>query len=166
MATVSTAQLAKIFEVDTRWIQRLVREHSMPRAAPGKFDLLVCMRWYIKHLRNALQARSTGDGSDLTNLTAERTRQLRAQNDRQELLTAEQRGEVIHWTEIKRLLDGYTALQVQGLDAAPQRITSDPVLQQRIAVELTALRGHWSSYWNQKATETQQQSAERAKRRK
>lgn len=166
MAIVTTAQLAKIFDVEPRWIQRLVSEHGMPRAAPGKFDLLTCVRWYVRHLREALQARSTGEGSDLTNLTAERTRQLRAQNERTELLMAEQRGELIEWREIKVLHDGFMALLVQGTEAAPQRITGDPELQKKVAAEMLAMRRAWADWWAAQAAEVQQASVGRAKRRK
>ena len=167
MSLVSITQIARVFGITPARVGQLVTREGMPKRARGQYDLGEAMQWYIKYLQAALKARA-GEGPDgsLANLTSARTRREGVQIERMELENAERRGELIHWTEVKALSDAHAALQVESFSSLPQRCTTDPELQKRIESELNAVRRHWADYWHARASEIQQQSMERAKRRK
>jgi phage terminase Nu1 subunit (DNA packaging protein) len=84
-------QVAALFDVSTRWVQRLVDEHDMPRAERGQYDAVTVVRWYIRFLKKEATE------SD----THQRTRLQRANADLRELDLAKRRGELVEVETIK-----------------------------------------------------------------
>src|SRR6266404_5099274 len=50
MATVGVEQLAKIFRVSPRQVQKFADSEGMPRVSHGKYDPFLCMAWFIRRL--------------------------------------------------------------------------------------------------------------------
>ena len=60
---VSLPQIAELFGVTERWINRLAKEKDFPKVARGKYDLLACVRWYIAYLTRQIDDARRGGGS-------------------------------------------------------------------------------------------------------
>jgi phage terminase Nu1 subunit (DNA packaging protein) len=84
-------QVAALFDVSTRWVQRLVDEHGMPREERGQYDAVTVVRWYIRFLKKEASE------SDLH----QRTRLQRANADLRELDLAKRRGEMVELEAIR-----------------------------------------------------------------
>jgi hypothetical protein len=50
VALVGVEQVAKVFRVSPRQVQKFAEIEGMPREAHGKYDLGLCMVWFIQRL--------------------------------------------------------------------------------------------------------------------
>jgi len=88
---VTLSQVAELFGVTERWINRLTKEKDFPKVARGKYDLLSCVRWYIAYLTRQIDdARRGGDS-----MQRSEERKATAQASMLELKLARARGEVV-----------------------------------------------------------------------
>jgi phage terminase Nu1 subunit (DNA packaging protein) len=76
--------IAELLNLTPGRIRQLVAEGVIPRAERGKYDLIRCVRGYVRFL----QERAEGRGVETSGVHAERTRLLTAQAERAELEVA------------------------------------------------------------------------------
>ena len=76
--------ISKLLNITPARIRQLVAEGIIPRAERGKYDLIRCVRGYVKYL----QERAEGRGIEPTGLHEERMRLLAAQAEHKELEVA------------------------------------------------------------------------------
>jgi phage terminase Nu1 subunit (DNA packaging protein) len=86
---VGTKDLAKILKVDVRSVQTFVVQ-GMPRVARGKFDLTLCVPWYVDRERAAARA-----SKGLNDLDRARERKARAEAEERELRMRINLGEMV-----------------------------------------------------------------------
>jgi phage terminase Nu1 subunit (DNA packaging protein) len=94
MALVSTEQLGKACGITGRRIRQLV-EVGLPRAAAGRYDLGVCMSWYIRYLQGLLEGKQGPEGNQLNDLRTERHKLLQLEREGLELDLQERRGQMV-----------------------------------------------------------------------
>jgi phage terminase Nu1 subunit (DNA packaging protein) len=88
---VTLSQVAELFAVSERWINRLTKEKDFPKVARGKYDLMACVRWYVAYLTRQIDdARRGGDS-----MQRSEERKAAAQASMLELRLARARNEVI-----------------------------------------------------------------------
>lgn len=105
MALVSSIELARFLDLESkRRVEQLVHE-GMPRAGPGKYDVGACMAWYIRFQKKIIRGGSGGDGA-AASIRDERARGLRAENALKEMEVAKRRGELIGVDEAVSLWEG------------------------------------------------------------
>lgn len=145
-ATANVDQVAQALNLTPRRVQQLVQE-GMPQIKRGQYNLGACMLWYIRHLQKALERRSTSDGETVTNLTAERTRQARAQAQKFELENARRRGELVLASYVEQTLFDWSGDLVGRLKGLPGRVANEfaattdaQVIRRRLIEEVNAIR--------------------------
>ena len=85
------ATVAKVLNLSERRVQQLVQEGILPKPEKGRYDLIACVRAYIKYL----QERAYGRDAAPQDTHLERARLLRAQADKTELEVAVLRGNLV-----------------------------------------------------------------------
>ena len=85
------ATVAKILNLSERRVQQLVKEDVLPKPIKGRYDLIACVRAYIKYL----QERAFGKSAAPQDTHLERARLLKAQADKTELEVETLRGTLI-----------------------------------------------------------------------
>jgi hypothetical protein len=117
---VDVNTLSDVLSCSPRHVQRLV-EAGLPKAATGQYDVLVCVRWFIRDLKRRL--REEGGG-----LEREQERKTKAEADLKELELYERLGTLIpiavyrsdvafHFTAIRQrflALPGRVAATLEG----------------------------------------------------
>ncbi|WP_374349184.1 hypothetical protein [Chitinimonas sp.] len=89
MSTVSVDTLGKLLDLTPRRIQQLVKEGVLPRPIErGQYEVVACVRTYVRHLSTLRYAESD-------DLQAQRTRLVKAQADRAERENAIAAGNLI-----------------------------------------------------------------------
>lgn len=98
---VTLPQIAELFGVTERWINRLAKEKDFPKVARGKYDLLACVRWYIAYLTKQADDARRGGGS----LQHSEERKSKYQADMLELKLARLRREVVDISSVIGILE-------------------------------------------------------------
>lgn len=87
-----TKQYASIgFNVEKRWINRLVKEKGLPRLNRGEYDLVACLKWYVHYYRQLVEKEKEEHG---VSRKAE-DRLLTAKAGREELKFLKERGDLV-----------------------------------------------------------------------
>ena len=114
---VPVSTLAKLFNLTERRIQQLARDNVIPKPEKGKYDLIACVRAYIKYL----QDRAAGRDIEPQDTYAERARLLKAQADKTELEVKSMNGELISTDQVELLWGGLVAAFRARMLALPVR---------------------------------------------
>lgn len=118
---VDRTELAKFLNVDPDYVSVLVRE-GMPKVHHGRYELVRCLSWYVKHLQESLKKRGLRVPGDVNERDA-KLRILKAQADMRELELARERGELVAIPDIeKRWTDIVTTTRARLL-AVADRVT-------------------------------------------
>jgi phage terminase Nu1 subunit (DNA packaging protein) len=107
-------RLAKILMVGPTHINYLCRE-GMPKADRGKYDLEVCVQWYINNLRDKIE------GKDIEGIEVERKKLVTAQRKKIDLESAKMRGEMIPVEVVARTLNEIGVIISTQLDGIAAR---------------------------------------------
>lgn len=83
--------IAKLFGISERRVQQLAQDKVIPKAVRGQYDLIACVRAYIKYL----QERAFGKSAAPQDTHLERARLLKAQADMAEIDLAERTGSLV-----------------------------------------------------------------------
>lgn len=96
MAEVSVTVLARACHITPRRVQQLVAE-GMPRTNRGKYDLGVCMSWYIRYLQEQVERRTPNVHAtpEAEALRGEKRRLIEAQADLKALELARARRQLL-----------------------------------------------------------------------
>lgn len=124
-AVVSTAVLARLFDLSEARVRELTRAGKIPAAGRGRYALAAAIPAYCRTLRDAAAGRG-GDGP--LDLAQERAALAVRQRERIELDLAARRGELVEAAQVER--DAYRVA----------RVTRDRLLNvpDRIAAEVAA----------------------------
>jgi phage terminase Nu1 subunit (DNA packaging protein) len=139
---VTSQQLVREFGITERWVHRLV-EVGMPKNSHGKYDLLVCYRWYVRFLQRAVRKRSifTDDYRE-SSFSQERLRLVRAEADLKELQLAKEQGEFVSLTDVEKAMTDLVLSTKARLLAVPARAAPELLaLNSRVEAE-TRLEVH------------------------
>lgn len=68
---IDVNQLAYLFGISSRWVQRLAEEHGMPREDRGLYDPIRCTQWYTAWLRQRAKTAADSQKDRLTKANAD-----------------------------------------------------------------------------------------------
>lgn len=135
---VSVADIAAIFGVADRTIQRLVKD-GLPQIGHGKYDIRQCVQWQFGQIRSENAAR--GDMTPRDELAV-------AQRAKVELETAQLRGTLLPRDLVARAMNQVAALVASQLDGMAPRLageladmTEPQQIQSTLLREARAVRG-------------------------
>jgi phage terminase Nu1 subunit (DNA packaging protein) len=84
--TYPVGTIAKLLNLTERRIQQLVKENILPQPVSKKYDLIGCVRGYVKYLQDKVSGTRTDDSN--LDVHKERARLIKAQADKAELEVA------------------------------------------------------------------------------
>jgi phage terminase Nu1 subunit (DNA packaging protein) len=143
LASVKAEQVARAFDVTVQRVYQLVKL-GMPQPKRGEFELGACMMWYIRFLQDALRKRSTGDGSSITNLTAERTRLAEENRKKMEMDRMQREGELLPRELVRQQALAAVGILAVDLTALPKRVPMDEQTRLKIEEEVAAVRNRFA----------------------
>ena len=109
--------IAKLFNLTERRVQQLAKDTIIPKPEKGKYDLVGCVRGYIKYL----QERAVGKEVIPVDAHLERTRLLKAQADKAELEVKTLLGTLVAAEEVEIIWSGLIARFRSRMLAIPTR---------------------------------------------
>lgn len=101
MAETSAKILANLFSITEQRIHQLVKK-GMPKENRGKFDLLKCVRWYVRYLTSVIEKTAAPVGAEYVSERDERIRSIRADADLKEIELAKRRGQLVLIQDVER----------------------------------------------------------------
>jgi len=117
-ATQPIGVIARLLDLSERRVQQLSREGVIPKAERGQYDLIGCVRGYVRYLRDqALRAQAGAP-----DYAAERARFIRARADLAEMEAEEKRRSLIAAEQIEAAWIAVLALLRTRLLALPDRL--------------------------------------------
>jgi phage terminase Nu1 subunit (DNA packaging protein) len=121
MALVGVEKVARALNIGVRRVQQLVAE-GMPRPEKGKYDVGLCLMWYVRYLQKALERREIPQDAIGASLRQERQRLVKAQADREELELGARRGELVPATVYEQEVGVIFTVLRQRLLTLPARL--------------------------------------------
>jgi hypothetical protein len=119
---VSAEILADVFGLTETRIHQLVAKEKMPKESRGRFDLMICIRFYIKYLQTRIEKRSVEVGGEITALSDQRVRGLKAGAELKEMEVSLRRGEVVRVDDVRAMLGEMILMTKARLLAIPPRL--------------------------------------------
>jgi phage terminase Nu1 subunit (DNA packaging protein) len=127
MAQTSPKILANLFGITERRIQQLVQE-GMPKESRGKYDLLKCVRWYVRFLHSVIEKTSVpSGGAEYVSERDERIRSIRADADLKEIELAKQRGQLVSIRDVEKVMTDLVLTTKARIFGVAPRIAPDLV---------------------------------------
>jgi phage terminase Nu1 subunit (DNA packaging protein) len=125
MALVNAKLLATVFDLGIRRIHQLVEE-GMPKRTRGRYDLLECVRWYIKYLHAVIEKKGVPvAGGGFAGEHGERVRLIRADADMREMLLAKERGLLVAVHDAEREVLDLVLMTKARILSIPGRLASE-----------------------------------------
>jgi hypothetical protein len=154
---VSAEILADVFGLTETRIHQLVAKEKMPKESRGRFDLMICIRFYIKYLQTRIEKRSVEIGGEITAVSDQRVRGLKAGAELKEIEVAERRGKTVNVDDVREMISEMVLMTKARLLAVPARLAVDLVnetsrvmiqakIEKAIKEALTTLADDGSTY--------------------
>lgn len=118
MALQKVGQVATLLDLSERQVYQLAKDGIIPRAQRGGYDLIACVRAYIRHLREIAAGRTSSDGR--VDIVAQRARLAAEQADHQAMKNAQLRGDLVPGDEIEDASVAVHSAVQQRLLAVPR----------------------------------------------
>ena len=126
MAETSPKILANLFGISESWIHQLVKK-GMPKENRGKFDLLKCIRWYVRYLHSAIEKAAVPVGGEFVSERDERIRSIRADADLKEIELGKLRGQFVSISDVERTMTDLVLTTKARVLAVAPRLAPDVV---------------------------------------
>jgi phage terminase Nu1 subunit (DNA packaging protein) len=126
MAQTSAKVLASLFGITRQRIHQLVKE-GMPKENRGSYDLLKCIRWYVRFLTAAIEKKEIPVGDVYVGEREERIRNIRADADLKELDLAQKRSQLVAIQDAERVFADLRLTTTAHLMAIPPRLAPELV---------------------------------------
>src|SRR6202042_3669057 len=121
MASVSAVVLAGLFELTPSRIHQLVKE-GMPKLARAKFDLLSCIRWYIRFLQKKVEQKAVDVDGVLTGVNDQRVRGLKADAELKEMELALRRTQLVRIEDVRTIWADIAMMAKARILSIPPRL--------------------------------------------
>ncbi len=120
---IDVHQLAFLFGITDRWVQRMADEHGMPREEHGMYDPIRCTQWYTNFLRAQMKSANFDQKARLTKATA----------DMRELELARRRGELVEARVVERVVADFVLASKARLLGLPDKLAARLAAEKRPA---------------------------------
>jgi len=145
---VPVETIAKLFNVTTRWVQRLAKDEAIPKPERGKYHFIGCIQQYIKFLQERLK----GKDADSVDGKKEKARLTKLQADEKEIKILTEKGLLIPVNDVQDTLSELISICAMGLESIPGRmagqlagITAPAEIQQVLFEEIRRIRQSMAS---------------------
>lgn len=112
-------QIANLLDLSESRVYNLARDGIIPREEKGKYNAALCLKAYIRYLRDLAQGKGGMD------LTEERTKLVNSQNKKINMELAIKEGEYIKKTEVVEELQQFFIILKRSLLALSRKITTE-----------------------------------------
>jgi phage terminase Nu1 subunit (DNA packaging protein) len=126
MAQTSAKILANLFGITTSRIHQLVKE-GLPKESRGQYDLLKCVRWYVRFLHAAIEKKVVPMGDSYVGEREERIRSIRADADLKEIELAQKRSQLVSIQDVERSMTDLVLTTKARVMAVAPRLAPDLV---------------------------------------
>ncbi|MGC1089319.1 MAG: hypothetical protein WA894_12825, partial [Candidatus Acidiferrum sp.] len=127
MAETSAKILANLFGITEQRIHQLAQK-GMPKESRGKFDLLKCVRWYVRYLTGVIEKTSTPSaGVEYVSERDERIRSIRADADLKEIELAKRRGQLVSIRDVEKEMTDLVLTTKARIHAVAPRVAPNVV---------------------------------------
>jgi phage terminase Nu1 subunit (DNA packaging protein) len=105
MAVVNAIKLSEVLNLTESRVHQLAAREGMPKVGRGQFDLISCIRWYIKYLQTKIEEHSVKSRRpEIIALRGQQLRRLRAAADLKEMEVASRREQLVKTSDVRALL--------------------------------------------------------------
>jgi hypothetical protein len=125
MTLVNAKILSGVFGLTETRIYQLAAREGMPRVARGQFDLISCIRWYVKYLRAKIEERSVKYCSEDTATQDQRVRRMRAVADLKEMEVASMKEQLMTLSDIRSGLSDVVLIVKARFRSLPARLSAE-----------------------------------------
>ena len=122
----TVGEIAELFGVTVKWINRLVTEKGWPRKARGTYDLLQVIPWMVRDLKRQIEEAKAGDES----MADAMKREQMAKADLLEIKLARSRGEVINVSDATNIMRDLVAQTKSTFLAQPRKLAPRLVMKE------------------------------------
>lgn len=126
MALTNAKILANLFGITESRIHQLAKE-GLPKERRGKFDLLKCVRWYVKYLHAVIEKKAVPMGDSYVGEREERIRSIRADADLKEIELAEKRSQLVSIQDVEKSMTDLVLTTKARIMAVAPRLAPDLV---------------------------------------
>jgi len=117
MAYATVEQVSHVLNLSPRRIHQLVKEEGMPRVSRGEYEMVKCVQWYIRFLRDQLEAAKHGTETE----AQARLRLLQVTADLRRLDLDERTSELIRIEDVMNMITPVLVGVRMRLMAVPRR---------------------------------------------
>ena len=117
MAYATVEQVSNVLNLTPRRINQLVKDEGMPRVSRGEYEMVKCVQWYIRFLRDQLEVARHGTETE----AQARLRLIQYTADLRRLDLAERTCEVIRIDDVMSEIDPVLIAIKSKLLAVPRR---------------------------------------------
>lgn len=116
-------EICEALDLTPQRVNQLAKEGVLPREGRGKYDLVACLRAYVRYLQNAVQSKAsmTEDGEVVTTKNA-KAQLTQYQAEIKKLELAQRRGSVIAIADHESILSTLIIEAKAGMNAIPARV--------------------------------------------
>jgi phage terminase Nu1 subunit (DNA packaging protein) len=114
--TLKVSEVAQLFKVKERWINRLSKEKGFPKKGKGKYELVACVHWYMDYIRQIERAPKRNNDS----LQRSEERKARAQVDILEYKVGQLRQELLPVDQVVHIIEPFLGAIKQKLLGIPK----------------------------------------------
>lgn len=97
----SLEEISDLFLLEPRWINRLAKEHGLPREGRGQYDLIKVVRWYVSYLKRQIDEIRAGGEDGLQ----AKARLIKSQANIKEMEEAKLRKQVINVADAASIVE-------------------------------------------------------------
>lgn len=114
---IRSTDLAFMFDVTPRRIERMVSEDGMPKSSRGSYNLVECVRWYVNFWRD--KSSNTGDAKNEKRLNL-----IEAQTEKTIVETEKLREKLLPIEEVAHTLNAIAVIVATQLDGLGPRMAN------------------------------------------
>lgn len=114
----TVGEVAEMFGVTVKWINRLVSEKGLPRKERGVYDLFQVIPWMVRDMKRQIEEAKAGDESMQD--AVKREQMMKA--DILEIKLARQRSEVINVSDASNIMRDLVAQTKAAMMAQPRKL--------------------------------------------
>lgn len=94
-------EISDLFLLEPRWINRLAKDHGLPREGRGQYDLIKVVRWYVAFLKRQMEELRAGGEDGLQ----AKARLLKSTANMKEMDEAARREEIVNVNEVATIVE-------------------------------------------------------------
>jgi phage terminase Nu1 subunit (DNA packaging protein) len=125
MTLVNAKILAGVFGLTETRVHQLAAREGMPKVARGQFDLISCIRWYVKYLRAKIEKCSVKSCSEATATREQQLRRMRASADLKEMEVALRKEQFVKTSDVRAVMSDLALIVKGRVMSIPAKLSAE-----------------------------------------